>query len=57
MAPGEIDAMMDEARRSTVIRPVVRSATAARKLASSLRRLGADDGTVARLTGRRPAAS
>lgn len=47
MAPGNIK----KARTSTVTRPVVRSATATRKLALSLRRLGADDATVAKLTG------
>ena len=53
MAPGNID----KARRSTVTKPVVRSAAATGKLASSLRRLGADDSTVARLTGSRPRTS
>jgi hypothetical protein len=52
MAPDNIE----KARRSTMIKPVVRSAAATGKLASSLRRLGADDKTVAKLTGqaRRP---
>ena len=47
MAPGGIE----KARTSTISRPVVRSAAATGKLASSLRRLGADDATVAKLTG------
>lgn len=56
MAPGNIDKNIDRARASTVTKPVVRSATATGKLATSLRRLGADDSTVQRLTGvRRPA--
>jgi hypothetical protein len=46
MAPENIE----KARRSTLIRPVVRSAAATKKLAASLRRLGADNQTVDRLT-------
>jgi hypothetical protein len=41
---------IEQARRSIMTRPVVRSAAATRKLASSLRRLGADSQTVAKLT-------
>lgn len=54
MAPDKIE----QARRSILTKPVVRSATATRKLAQSLRRLGADNQTVAKLTeppGTRPA--
>lgn len=47
MALGNID----KARASRLTRPVVRSADATRKLASSLRRLGADERTVTKLTG------
>lgn len=47
MAPGNIE----RARRSALSKPVVRSAAATMKLATSLRRLGADDKTVAKLTG------
>jgi len=46
MAPDNIE----QARRSIVTKPVVRSASATRKLATSLRRLGADNQTVATLT-------
>jgi hypothetical protein len=48
MAPGNIE----KARRSAMSKPVVRSAAATKKLATSLRRLGADDRTVAKLTGK-----
>jgi len=55
MSPANIT----KARAATLTRPVVRSATAAGKLAASLRRLGVDDRTVAKLTAqhthRRPA--
>jgi len=51
MAPGDIE----KARRSTLSKPVIRSAAATKKLASSLRRLGADTQTVARLTSQGPA--
>lgn len=54
MAPDNIE----QARRSILTKPVVRSAAATRKLATSLRRLGADSQTVASLTEparRRPA--
>lgn len=47
MTPGEIDRI----RRSTLTKPVVRSAAGRRKLVASLRRLGADETTVAKLTG------
>ena len=47
MAPGNIE----KARRSALGKPVVRSAAATKKLATSLRRLGADDKTVAKLPG------
>jgi hypothetical protein len=46
MAPENIE----QARRSIITKPVVRSAAATRKLAMSLRRLGADSETVAELT-------
>jgi hypothetical protein len=46
VTPGEID----KARRSTLSKPVVRSA-AGRRVPASLRRLGADERTVAKLTG------
>ncbi len=51
MAPWKIE----KARSVTLVRPVVRSAVASTRLATSLRRLGADEPTVARLTGQ-PAA-
>lgn len=47
MAPGNIR----KARASTVTKPVVQSVSATRKLATSLRRLGADEDTVDKLTG------
>ena len=47
MAPSNIK----KARSSTMSKPVVRSATATQQLALSLRRLGADDETIAKLTG------
>lgn len=47
MAPSKIA----KARSHIVIKPVVRSAAATERLASSLRRLGADAETVAKLTG------
>lgn len=50
MAPGDIE----KARRSTLSKPVIRSAAATKKLASSLRRLGADTQTVAKLTSQGP---
>ena len=40
---------IEKARESTLSKPVIRSAAATRKLATSLRRLGADQQTVARL--------
>ena len=43
MAPWKIE----KARSSTLVRPVVRSAAASTRLATSLRRLGADERTVA----------
>lgn len=46
VTPGEID----KARRSTLSKPVVRSAAGRRMLVASLRRLGADERTVAKLT-------
>ncbi|HYP44410.1 MAG TPA: hypothetical protein VEQ66_04330 [Propionibacteriaceae bacterium] len=46
MAPDNIE----QARRSILTKPVVRSAAATSKLATSLRRLGADSQTVAELT-------
>lgn len=46
MAPNRIE----KARRSILIKPVVSSAAAARKLADSLRRLQTDEATVAKLT-------
>jgi len=53
MAPENIE----QARRSIITRPVVRSAAATRKLATSLRRLGADNETVAELTEPNPPAN
>lgn len=50
MAPGNIA----KARASIVTKPVVQSVAASRKLASSLRRLGADDETVRKVTGQPP---
>jgi len=47
MAPGNIR----KARASTITKPVVQSVAATRKLATSLRRLGADEDTVDKLTG------
>lgn len=47
MAPANIE----KARTFIRILPVVHSAEATRKLAASLRRLGADSRTVAKLTG------
>lgn len=47
MAPGNIS----KARASTITKPVVQSVAATRKLATSLRRLGADEDTVDKLTG------
>jgi hypothetical protein len=49
MSPGRIR----RARRSVITRPAVQTESAARKLASSLRRLGADEATVTKLTGQR----
>ena len=49
MSPGNIK----KARTSTITKPAVRSITATKKLASSLRRLGADEDTVDKLTGQR----
>jgi hypothetical protein len=46
MAPENIE----KARRSTLIRPVVRSTAATKKLAASLRRLDADNQTIDSLT-------
>lgn len=43
-----------KARRSIVTKPVVRSVSATRALASSLRRLGADEETVTKVTGLPP---
>jgi len=43
MSPTAADAL----RRSLLVKPVVRSAEATRRLAASLRRLGADERTVA----------
>ena len=43
MSPTAADAL----RRSLLVKPVVRSAEATRRLAVSLRRLGADERTVA----------
>lgn len=51
MSPGNIK----KARASVIVRPAVRSRSATRKLASSLRRLGADQATIDQLT-RRPGA-
>ena len=51
MSPGRIR----RARRSIITRPAVQTESAARKLASSLRRLGADEATVTKLTGQRAA--
>ena len=50
MAPGNIA----KARSSIVTKPVVQSVAATRKLASSLRRLGADEETVRKVTGQPP---
>jgi hypothetical protein len=50
MSPGRIR----RARRSIITRPAVQTESAARKLASSMRRLGADEATVSKLTGQRP---
>jgi hypothetical protein len=47
MAPGNIK----KARASTITKPVVESVSATNKLATSLRRLGADEDTVDKLTG------
>jgi hypothetical protein len=41
---------IEQARKSIMTKPVVRSAAATRKLATSLRRLGADNQTIATLT-------
>lgn len=46
MSPTAADAL----RRSLLVKPVVRSAEATRRLAASLRRLGADERTVAAAT-------
>ncbi|HEX8497238.1 MAG TPA: hypothetical protein VF661_08600 [Actinomycetales bacterium] len=46
MSPSAADAL----RRSLLVKPVVRSADSARRLTASLRRLGADDRTVAAAT-------
>ena len=46
MTPGEID----KVRRSTLSKPVVRSAAGRRMLVASLRRLGADETLIAKLT-------
>ena len=46
-----------KARTAILIKPVVRSVAATRRLATSLRRIGADEETVLKLTrpsGRRP---
>ena len=51
MSPGNIK----KARASVITRPAVQSVTATRKLASSLRRLGADQATIDKLTRRTPA--
>ena len=53
MSPGRIR----RARRSIITRPAVQSVSATRKLASSLRRLGADQATIDKLTRRTPAPS
>jgi hypothetical protein len=53
MAPDKIE----QARRSIKTLPVVRSAAATRQLARSLRRLGADNQTVAKLTEPPPSAA
>jgi hypothetical protein len=45
---------IEQARKSIVTRPVVSSSAAAVKLAASMRRLGADEATVLKLTGQRP---
>ena len=50
MSPGNIK----KARASVITRPAVQSVSATRKLASSLRRLGADQATIDKLTRRRP---
>lgn len=43
---------LDEARRAIIVRPVAApTAAGRRKLAASMRRLGADAATVAKLTG------
>lgn len=47
MAPNAID----KVRSLTLTKPAVRSATAAKRLEESLRRLGADDGTLAAVSG------
>lgn len=49
MAPAKLEKL----RGATVIRPVVHSPEATRRLEASLRRLGADEATVDALTGRR----
>lgn len=51
MAPENVK----KAQKFTLVTPVVYSASANRKLAASLRRLGADDRTIAKLTGPRAA--
>lgn len=48
MSPGNIK----KARASVITRPAVQSVSATRKLVSSLRRLGADQATIDRLTRR-----
>ena len=53
MSPGNIN----KARASVIIRPAVQTVSATRKLASSLRRLGADQATIDKLTRRTPAPS
>jgi len=47
MSPSKVD----EARKSIRLLPVVSSSEADAKYAESLRRLGVDEGTVAKLTG------
>lgn len=47
MSPTAAEAL----RRSLLVKPVVRSPKAARRLAASLRRLGADERTVAATAG------
>jgi hypothetical protein len=51
MSPADIK----KARSSIITRPAVQSVSATRKFVSSLRRLGADQATIDKLTGQRPA--